>query len=156
MARQRKQSDKTATDKVGKSVKVIFVPIGLVNVHLYTPSGNEYNIKPREVFKIAAEDVDWFFNDWEWCFRQRLVLAADYHPTCGYHDPKAGEKDYQPHSDYADPKAGEQDYHPQSNYDPKPTEPARPIDAQPVVTTAEAEAEVEVESDSKAKEHEDA
>ncbi len=73
-----------------KAIAVVFVPIGIVNVHLYTPSGNEYHIKPREEFKIAAEDVDWFFNEWDWCFRQRLVRAADYKPTCGYHDPKDG------------------------------------------------------------------
>ncbi len=149
MARQRKQEDKSPTAKASKSVEVIFAPVGLVNVHLYTPSGNEYNIKPREAFKIAAEDVDWFFNEWHWNFRQRLVRVEDYHPTCGYHDPKAGEKDYQPHSDYADPKAGAKDYHPQSNYEPKPTEPARPIDAQPVATTAEAEPEAEVDSEEK-------
>ena len=74
------------TKPKAKSVKAVFVPIGLVNVHLVTPSGNEYQIKPREEFKIAAEDADWFFTDWEWCFRQRLVLATDYKPTCGYHD----------------------------------------------------------------------
>ncbi len=71
-----------------KSVKAVFVPVGLVNVHLETPGGNEYNLVPRKVFIIAAEDVDWFFNDWDWCFRQRLVRASDYKPTCGYYDPK--------------------------------------------------------------------
>lgn len=69
-----------------KSVRAVYVPVGTVNVHLVTPSGNEYNIKPREEFKIAAEDVAWFFYNWDWCFRQRLVRAADYKPTCGYHD----------------------------------------------------------------------
>lgn len=70
----------------GKAVQAVFAPVGTVNVHLVTPSGNEYNIKPRKEFKIAAEDADWFFNDWEWCFRRRLVRAVDYKPTCGYHD----------------------------------------------------------------------
>ncbi len=109
-----------------KAVKAIFVPVGHVNVHLETPSGNEYNLVPREVFTIKAEDVDWFFTDWHWNFRQRLVRADGYKPTCGYHDPKAGEKDYKPKLDYA----------------PTPTAAARPTDA-PAVDTAETETEVD-------------
>ncbi len=75
--------------RLAKAVKAVFVPVGHVNVHLETPSGNEYNLVPREVFTIAAEDVEWFFTEWNWSFRQRLVRASDYKPTCGYHDPKA-------------------------------------------------------------------
>ncbi len=128
-----------------KAVQAIFAPIGIVNVHLVSPNGNEYHIKPREEFKIAAEDVDWFFGDWEWCFRQRLVRAEDYNPTCGYHDPKGGQEDYSPESAYHDPKAGQKDYSPESKYhdpkagqkdyspaleyDPAPTPEAKPIDA---------------------------
>lgn len=74
-----------------KAVRVLFVPVGTVRVHVCAPSGNEYNIEPRKEFKIAAEDVNWFFTDWDWSFRQRLVLAEDYEPTCGYHDPKLGQ-----------------------------------------------------------------
>ena len=96
-----------------KDVKAVFVPVGQVKVHVETPSGNEYNLVPREVFTIAAKDVDWFFTDWYWGFRQRLVLAKDYKPTCGYHDSKSGQKDYVP----------------QLTYNPKPTAAARPIDA---------------------------
>ena len=81
-----KEIEKAPAQPKAKSVPAVFAPIGLVNVHLVTPSGNEYHIKSREEFKIAAEDVDWFFTDWEWCFRQRLVRASDYKPTCGYHD----------------------------------------------------------------------
>ncbi len=81
-----KEIEKSPAQPKAKAVLAVFAPIGLVNVHLVTPSGNEYHIKPREEFKIAAEDADWFFTDWEWCFRQRLVRAADYKPTCGYHD----------------------------------------------------------------------
>lgn len=96
-----------------KAVKAVFVPVGSIKVNLETPSGNEYHIVPCEKFTIKGEDVDWFFTTWDWSFRQRLLLAADYHPTCGYHDPKVGEKDYQPNS----------------NYDPTPTKPAKPIDS---------------------------
>ena len=96
-----------------KAVKAVFVPVGYVKVHVETPSGNEYNLVPREVFTIAAEDVDWFFTTWDWSFRQRLCLVSDYKPTCGYHDPKVGEKDYRP----------------QIKYDPIPTRAAKPIDS---------------------------
>ncbi len=111
-----------------KAVQAVFVPVGHVKVHLETPSGNEYNLVPREVFTIAAEDVAWFFTDWHWSFRQRLMLAKDYHPTCGYHDPKEGGRDYKP----------------KSPYHPKPTAPAPawPVDAAPravVVTETEAD-----------------
>ncbi len=85
-----KQPEPEAKKAPAKSVKAVFVPVGHVNVHLETPSGNDYNLVPREVFTIKAEDVEWFFTIWDWGFRQRLVLAADYHPTCGYHDPKDG------------------------------------------------------------------
>ncbi len=91
---------KKAPVKKAKAVKAVFVPVGYVKVHLTTPSGNEYNLVPREVFTIAAEDVSWFFVDWDWCFRQRLVLEVDYEPTCGYSDPKAGDKNYQSRKNY--------------------------------------------------------
>lgn len=76
--------------KAPKPVEAVFVPVGQVKVHLKAPSGNEYDLVPRKVFTIAAADVDWFFHDWEWCFRQRLVRAEEYKPQCGYHDSKAG------------------------------------------------------------------
>ena len=86
--------------KKATAVKAVFVPVGHVNVHLDTPSGNEYNLVPRKVFTIKAEDVDWFFTTWDRGFRQRLVLEADYKPTCGYHDPKDGDDDYSPQLAY--------------------------------------------------------
>lgn len=73
-----------------KAVTAVFNPVGDVRVNATAPSGNVYQIKPRESFKIAAEDVPWFFEDWDWAFRQRLCLTKDYQPTCGYHDPKNG------------------------------------------------------------------
>lgn len=88
-----------------KAVKAVFVPVGNVKVHVAAPGGNEYNLVPKEVFTIAAEDVDWFFNDLDWSFRKRLILASDYKPTCGYHDSKAGKKDYRPYQEYHDPVA---------------------------------------------------
>ncbi len=109
-----------------KAVKAVFVPVGHVNVHLETPSGNEYNLVPRKVFTIKAEDVEWFFTEWHWSFRQRLVRKEDYKPTCGYYDPKAGG----------------QDYSPQLVYDPKPMAEAKPIDA-PVVDAPETEIEAD-------------
>lgn len=108
-----------------KAVEAVFVPVGQVNVHLETPSGNEYNLVPRKVFTIAAEDVEWFFTDWHWNFRQRLMIAKDYKPTCGYHDPKGDGKDYRP----------------KLVYDPKPMAAARPSDA-PVVDAPETKTEV--------------
>ncbi len=96
-----------------KAVKAVFVPVGHVNIHLETPSGNEYNLVPRKVFTIKAEDVKWFFTDWDWGFRQRLILAADYKPTCGYYDPKETGKAYEP----------------EMAYDPEPTVAMKPSDA---------------------------
>ena len=120
-----------------KATKAVFVPVGNVKVHLDTPSGNEYNLVPKEVFTIAAEDVDWLFNDLDWSFRKRLVLASDYNPTCGYHDPKAGEKDYRPHREYHDPAAAAA----------TPTE--APVEAE---VKAPADVAVEAEADSGEKE----
>ncbi len=73
-----------------KAATAVFDPVGMVTVHVVTPNDNEYDVKPREPFKIKAEDVAWFFGDWNWAFRQHLCLVKDYHPTCGYHDPKPG------------------------------------------------------------------
>ncbi len=81
---------KDSSEPVAKAATAVFDPVGIVKVHVVTPEGNAYDVKPREPFKIKAEDVDWFFGDWNWAFRQHLCLAADYKPVCGYHDPKPG------------------------------------------------------------------
>ncbi len=73
-----------------KAVTAVFDPVGMVNVHVKTATGNYYDVKPREPFKIAADDVAWFFESWDWAFRQRLCLVEDYKPLLGYHDAKAG------------------------------------------------------------------
>lgn len=75
-----------------KAVTAVFNPVGMVKVHVDTPAGNSYDVKPREPFKIAADDVVWFFESWNWAFRQRLCLAEDYKPVCGYQDAGAAAK----------------------------------------------------------------
>lgn len=75
-----------------KAVTAVFDPVGMVKVHVETAAGNAYDVKPREPFKIAADDVVWFFESWDWAFRKRLCLAADYKPVGGYHDANAGAK----------------------------------------------------------------
>lgn len=69
-----------------KAVTAIFHPDGNVRVNLAAPSGNEYSIVPRQPFQIAPEDVDWFFCEWDWRFRQRLTRVEDYEPPAGYFD----------------------------------------------------------------------
>lgn len=69
-----------------KAVTAIFHPDGNVRVNLTAPSGREYHIEPRQPFEIASEDVDWFFYEWDWRFRQRLTRVEDYVPPAGYHD----------------------------------------------------------------------
>lgn len=61
-------------------VQAIFDPAGNICVSAKAPSGNEYKIAPRESFQIAAEDVDWFFHEWNWEHRQRLSRAEEYQP----------------------------------------------------------------------------
>lgn len=73
-----------------KAVTTIFNPTGNVRVNLTAPSGNKYHIEPRQPFKIASEDVDWFFNEWDWQYRQSLTRAEDYVPTAGYLDTTPG------------------------------------------------------------------
>ncbi len=101
-----------------KAVTAVFDPVGMVAVHVVTPEGNEYDVKPREPFKIKAEDVAWFFGNWNWAFRQHLYVGEDYHPTCGYHDPKPGAtqtpqvvkvvQEFEPKADTAPPAAVEE------------------------------------------------
>lgn len=63
-----------------KAVQAIFNPDGDILVRAVAPSGNVYEIKPRASFKIAGEDVDWFFYEWDWQWRQRLCRTEDYQP----------------------------------------------------------------------------
>ncbi len=60
-----------------KSVKAVFCPNGNVNVNLTTPGGNQYQIRCRQPFTIQPEDVDFFFVDWDWKFRQRLYREGE-------------------------------------------------------------------------------
>lgn len=69
-----------------KAVTAIFHPDGSVTVNLTTPSGRPYHIEPRVPFEIAGEDVDWFFYEWDWRFRQRLCRVEEYAPPAGYFD----------------------------------------------------------------------
>ena len=75
------------------SVKAVFRPAGNVNVNLTTPGGNQYQIRCRQPFTIQAEDVDFFFVNWDWKFRQRLFreedVPADPH---AYNDRKSEAK----------------------------------------------------------------
>lgn len=129
MARTKNSSD--THEPVAKAATAVFNPVGMVSVHVVTPEGNDYDVKPREPFKIKAEDVDWFFGDWNWAFRQHLCLEADYHPTCGYHDPKPGAKQ--------EPQA----VRTVREFEPKP-------DAEPVAANDEkAEEKVEPEPEAK-------
>lgn len=73
-----------------KPVAVVFDAPGNVKINLTSPSGRLYVIKSREVFNIAAEDVDWFLLAWDWKHRQHLCLAADYEAKHQYHDEKEG------------------------------------------------------------------
>lgn len=69
-----------------KAATAIFHPDGNVRINLTAPSGREYHIEPREPFEIAGEDVDWFFYEWDWQYRQRLTRVEDYTPPAGYFD----------------------------------------------------------------------
>lgn len=134
MARTKNSSD--TREPVAKSATAVFNPVGMVSVHLVTPEGNDYDVKPREPFKIKAEDVDWFFTDWHWSFRQHLCLAEDYHPTCGYHDMQPGTKEnpqtphlvrqFEPKSDTApsaaDEEKAEVEPEPEAKLEPEPDE----------------------------------
>lgn len=64
----------------------VFDPVGMVKVNVTAPSGNIYGVESRKPFRIAAEDVEWFFVSWDWAFRQRLYHIEDYKPVCGYND----------------------------------------------------------------------
>ena len=87
MPRRKDEAETTvAVAEKPKAVTAIFHPDGNVRVNLTAPSGNAYSIEPRQPFKIASEDVDWFFYEWDWRFRQRLTRVEDYTPPAGYHD----------------------------------------------------------------------
>lgn len=62
------------------AVQAIFDPAGEILVRAVAPSGTVYEIKPRISFKIADEDVAWFFYEWDWQWRQCLCRAEDYQP----------------------------------------------------------------------------
>ncbi len=85
MARRPQANSDDHTPKA-KAATAVFNPVGMVKANVTAPSGNTYEVKPREPFKIAADDVEWFFTSWDWAFRQHLCRAEDYHPTCGYND----------------------------------------------------------------------
>ncbi len=147
MPRRHKDAELAAADEAAvvtvpkpkaKAVTAVYAPIGNVRVNLTTPNGNDYHIVARQPFKIASEDVAWFFNEWAWAFRQRLCRAEDYHPTCGYGNPKAGTGNH--------PSPGEV----RLVDDPKPTKKNRPPTSavpvpeksestEPVTATAEPE-----------------
>jgi hypothetical protein len=61
-------------------VWAIFDPPGDIHVRAVAPSGNEYEVAPRALFRIASEDVDWFFHEWEGQHRACLSHAEEYRP----------------------------------------------------------------------------
>lgn len=62
------------------TVRAIFDPAGDICVRPVTPRGNTYEIEPRVPFQIAAEDVEWFFHEWEAQHRQCLSRVEEYQP----------------------------------------------------------------------------
>lgn len=78
--RKRTKSEETSAISMSSSVQAIFDPAGDIYVQVVAPGGNIYEIKPRASFKIASEDVDWFFYEWNWEHRQRLSREAEYQP----------------------------------------------------------------------------
>lgn len=81
MARSKTTTKKEAAPAPKPSaVQAVFDPAGDIHCRAVTPGGNEYDVKPREAFRIAAEDVDWFFHEWDWQHRQCLSLKSEYQP----------------------------------------------------------------------------
>lgn len=80
MARRKTKSAAPPAAEWPSVAQAIFDPDGDILVRATAPSGNVYEIKPRAVFPIASEDVDWFFYEWDWQWRQRLDHAEDYQP----------------------------------------------------------------------------
>lgn len=82
MARSKTTTKKQEAAPAPKlsAVQAVFDPAGDIHCRVVAPSGNVYNVKPREAFKIEAEDVDWFFHEWDWQHRQRLSLKSEYQP----------------------------------------------------------------------------
>lgn len=81
MAR-RKRTHGVAPSTVSRlsAVQAIFDPAGDIHVRATAPSGTVYEIAPRVSFRIAGEDVDWFFRGWEYQHRQCLSRLEEYQP----------------------------------------------------------------------------
>ena len=82
MSRRSKTRDEMPTKIATQPsvVQAVFDPDGDIIVRAIAASGNVYEIKPRTSFKIAGEDVDWFFYEWDWQWRQCLCRSDDYQP----------------------------------------------------------------------------
>lgn len=81
MARRKGTKDETHSPAPRLlAVQAIFDPAGDIHVRAVAPSGNVYEVAPRVSFRVADEDVDWFFHVWEWQHRQCLSRVEEYQP----------------------------------------------------------------------------